>query len=252
MVETADAARTELRDEYLSTERLRKRLCPRRSRRAPPRRTSWWLCARCADRTASPARTPRSSTRPSSATAETSPRRRARASSTPSSGETRRSGAPSRRAARPAGQGVVLPILEKVGASPASLRSRTEEALACPRPTGPARLGEPAPWSTSPTRPAPSCTTSTSPPSTCCWPWPTAWAPPRRTSWWPCARCADRTASPARAPRSTYQALEETYRHDQATPRPPLRASSTPSSAATKRSAASSRSSPAAPRTTRC
>ncbi|MFN8018660.1 MAG: Clp protease N-terminal domain-containing protein [Acidimicrobiales bacterium] len=29
-------------------------------------------------------------------------------------------------------EGVVLPILEKVGAAPASLRNRAEDALACP------------------------------------------------------------------------------------------------------------------------
>ena len=62
-------------------------------------------------------------------------------------------------------------------------------------------------------------------------------------------RCAAATASPTRTPRTSTRRSRSTAA---TSPRPPARASSTRSSAATRRSAASSRCCPAAPRTTRC
>jgi len=82
LIETADQERTELHDEYLSTEHLLLALADKVG-----------ICVRYAAATGSPARRRRRATRPSSASAATSPMRRAPASSTPSSGVTRRSGA---------------------------------------------------------------------------------------------------------------------------------------------------------------
>ena len=84
----------ELHDEYLSTEHLLLALAdqPRRRPRGPAGRPG----RRCGAATASPARTPRSSTRRSRSTAATSPRRPAPARSTRSSAATTRSAASSR------------------------------------------------------------------------------------------------------------------------------------------------------------
>ena len=121
------ASARDLGDDYLSTEHLLLAMTevaggvgdllrvPRRHARRGARRAR----RRCAAATASRARTPRSSTRRSSASAATSPRTRARASSTRSSGATRRSGASSRccRAARR--------TTRCSSASPASARPRS-------------------------------------------------------------------------------------------------------------------------------
>ena len=119
--------------------------------------------------------------------------------------------------------GVIPPVLRKLGASPGRdpRASSTPRSTRCRR-SPPARASPATPASCSTScappsaRPA-SCATSTSPPSTCCSRSPARPAPPatrcaRRHDEGcstPSRRCAARTASPPRIPRSTFQALEK-------------------------------------------
>ena len=73
-------------------------------------------------------------------------------------------------------EGVVLPILQKLGLAPLMLRNRADEAVAdCRRRTAASRASAASciRCSSAPTTSARSCTTSTCRPSTCCSPWPT-------------------------------------------------------------------------------
>ena len=141
-------------------------------------------------------------------------------------------------------EGVVLPILQKVGVNPPSLRQPAERG---PRQAAPGLRRRVAAWPRPLTaaarrgrrRPRASSTTSTSPPSTCCWPWPTASACPRSS----CSSALH--AGAGQPPRHQPEPRGPVPGAREVRPRPhrggPRRASSTRSSAATRRSAASSR-----------
>ena len=150
-------------------------------------------------------------------------------------------------------EGIVLPILEKVGAV-AGVVAQQGRGRPGP-PSQVLRVRGPAVASAEPGRrggrrqPRRAATTSTCPPSTCCWPCRTSWVSPGRSA----GRAPDGSRQPPGhqpEPRGAVPGAREVR------PRPhrgrPARASSIRSSAATRRSAGPSRSSAAAPRTTRC
>ena len=149
-------------------------------------------------------------------------------------------------------EGVVLPVLTKVGRQPLSLRNAADEAVAkLPQAYGSeVRLARALQHDLRRRRraSAPSSATSTSPPSTSSSPWPSKLAVGR-------GGAARRPARGARQPpRHQPEPRGQLPGPREVRPRPhrggPHRASSIPSSAATRRSAASSRSCRAARRTT--
>ena len=139
-------------------------------------------------------------------------------------------------------EGIVLPILRKLGAQPEAIRADVNAALDAPaddhrrgRPSPRPRASCSASCAPPSARPA-SSATSTSPPSTSCSRWPTTGskagealrrngAAQRRRAQGARRRCAARTASPTRSPEDKYQALEKFGRD--LTAAPPRTASST-------------------------